>query len=108
MRVVLTSPYGAACGFILCLLISLQSIDAVKQHDAVANFTQYAAPEATPLTVATSDAVPLPACRNRFINVAAQEAYPIPHWIYSLPAEADKALILAIAKAVMAFFIYTM
>ncbi len=46
----------------------------------------------------TSDVVPLPFCRNKYIDLSADSAYPIPHWIYSLPKSANKALVLAIAK----------
>lgn len=46
----------------------------------------------------TSDVVPLPFCRRSFIDLSSDPAYPIPHWVYSLPKDADKALVLAIAK----------
>jgi hypothetical protein len=39
----------------------------------------------------------LPMCRARYINLSKEASYPIPHWVYSLPREADKALVLAIA-----------
>jgi Transglycosylase SLT domain len=40
----------------------------------------------------------LPMCRARYINLSKDAAYPIPHWVYSLPKDADKALVLAIAR----------
>jgi hypothetical protein len=40
----------------------------------------------------------LPMCRVRYVNLSKDASYPIPHWVYSLPKEADKALVLAIAR----------
>lgn len=42
--------------------------------------------------------VVLPVCRSRYINLSRDANYPIPHWIYALPKDADKALLLAIAR----------
>jgi Transglycosylase SLT domain len=78
---------------IIYLLSTFSSPSAPTQHDrttAVDIFAQTALP--------TSDAVPLPTCRFRYINMSSDEAYPIPHWVYSLPRGSDKALILAIAR----------
>ncbi len=45
----------------------------------------------------TDDRVPLPTCRYRYINFSHDDDYPIPHWVYSLPKSANRALVLAIA-----------
>jgi soluble lytic murein transglycosylase len=45
-----------------------------------------------------SDIVPLPLCRNKYIDLSTDSAYPVPHWVFALPEQVDKALVLAIAK----------
>ncbi len=66
-----------------------------------------AVPESvTVATRATNDVVPFPTCRDRYIDLSSDRAYPIPHWIYSLPKHADKALVLAIAKNESRFLPY--
>jgi hypothetical protein len=44
-----------------------------------------------------SEPLPMPTCRYRYINFSQDSDYPIPHWVYSLPESADRALVLAIA-----------
>jgi hypothetical protein len=45
-----------------------------------------------------SDVVPLPLCRNKYIDLSSDSDYPVPHWVFALPQQVDKALVLAIAK----------
>ncbi|MFQ3575240.1 MAG: hypothetical protein SNJ77_02280, partial [Cytophagales bacterium] len=45
-----------------------------------------------------SDVVPLPLCRNKYIDLSGNSDYPVPHWVFALPQQVDKALVLAIAK----------
>lgn len=85
------------CAF--AVLASVYALITVTgSHTESEDYARYAAREPVPYVAPTSDTVPLPLCRNSYIDMSPDERYPIPHWIYSLPEEADKALVLAIAK----------
>jgi soluble lytic murein transglycosylase len=95
---------GVAVVSILGLMVLVQSLkthlgsasdDNLKQYSryAVENLTKNVMQSAP-----TSDAVPLPFCRRKYIDLSSDVRYPIPHWIYALPKGADKSLVLAIAK----------
>jgi Transglycosylase SLT domain len=64
-------------------------------HHSYARYAQNVAP---PTPLPPTDAVPFPVCRAGYIDLSEDTSYPVPHWIYSLPKEADKALVLAIVK----------
>jgi soluble lytic murein transglycosylase-like protein len=88
---------GLALGGIVGVYGVIQLVSTMANSDAHLNYAQYAE-KMIPVIAQTSDAVPLPACRSSYINLSPDDNYPIPHWVYSLPEDADKALILAIAK----------
>ncbi len=88
---------GLALGGIAGVYGIVQLVSSMGNSDAQLNYAQYAA-KITPIIAQTDDTVPLPACRYSYINLSPDDNYPIPHWVYSLPKEADKALVLAIAK----------
>lgn len=95
---------GVAVIALMGLTVLMQSLKTPLGDENVnvpVEYLRYAANKLTNVvmpTAPTSDVVPLPFCRNKYIDLSADAAYPIPHWIYSLPNSANKALVLAIAK----------
>ncbi len=85
---------GLACISIIAIYAMICAIGTYSKASIASDYAQYADTK-NPFT---SDRVPFPTCRSSFIDVSNDEEYPIPHWIYSLPDDADKALVLAIAK----------
>lgn len=88
---------GLALGGIAGVYGIVQLISHVGNNETQLNYAQYAE-KITPIIAQTDDTVPFPACRYSYINLSPDDKYPIPHWVYSLPKQADKALVLAIAK----------
>jgi hypothetical protein len=90
---------GIALGGLVGLLTLVHFLSTSSATSHPTNDDRYLMAHATDtVAMPTSDAVPLPTCRYRYINFSSDENYPIPHWVYSLPRSSDKALVLAIAR----------
>jgi soluble lytic murein transglycosylase-like protein len=94
---------GVAVVALVGLMVLMQQLKTSlgeAETDKSIDYLRYAAYTETKMEkpAPTSDVVPLPFCRRSFIDLSSDAAYPIPHWVYSLPKDADKALVLAIAK----------
>lgn len=97
MRLNIMRLKGLTLAGIACIYGIVHLVGNAGANTIQADYASYAAVE--PIEeLSTSESVPLPACRNSFIDMSTDKKYPIPHWVFSLPREADKALILAIAK----------
>ncbi len=90
---------GAAFVALVGLYSIVEGISSSTASTPIPDYSHYAfIADKQPVRVPTSDVVPLPVCRFQYVNLSPDDAYPIPHWVYALPPEADKALVLAIAK----------
>ncbi|TAF77129.1 MAG: lytic transglycosylase domain-containing protein [Alphaproteobacteria bacterium] len=86
------------CG-IIGVFALIQSISPRVDHSITRTpYAHYAQDTSPPPPLAPTDAVPFPVCRAGYIDLSEDASYPVPHWVYSLPKVADKALILAIIK----------
>lgn len=79
---------------LVCYTLTRSEPPTTQQSD----YARYASNTQPPQPLPTSDVTPLPVCRDLYINLSGNADYPVPHWVYSLPEHADKALVLAIAR----------